>query len=340
MSTWQYYYRRMPQLQQEIYHRLLVGLKELAPSIHIPKCDGEVLSTLFFQLRLDHPEIFWAVGYSCRSYVGAESWEFIPDYMFRKDKVKEHQKALAARLERLARPAKDLDEAGKVRYIHDFILENVRYDKLEKPYSHEIIGPMTNGVGVCEGIAKSVKLLCDELDVPCMIPISDRDRLNGEKYLHAWNIVQLGGKYYHLDATFDNTLAKKCGFNRYDYYLLNDEKIFRDHRALLYPAPECSDGKRFGYLEQKRSFTKPEDVQKRIDQAIKKKKPDYIFHWRGGYLTRETLMEICSLIEQTARARDAGVEIRVNWPQAVIFTKFTQNAPMSVQNDDAGEDVQ
>ena len=51
-------------------------------------------------------------------------------------------------------------------------------------------------------------------------------------------------------------------------------------------------------------------------------------------------MELCTLIEQTARARDAGVEIRVNWPQAVIYTKFTQNAPMSVQSDNAGEDVQ
>ena len=32
--------------------------------------------------------------------------------------------------------------------IHDFILEQVRYDKLKKPYSHEILGPLTQGVGV------------------------------------------------------------------------------------------------------------------------------------------------------------------------------------------------
>lgn len=61
------------------------------------------------------------------------------------------------------------------RAIHDFIVENVRYDKLEKPYSHEVIGPLTNGVGVCEGMAKTVKLLCDGLGLPCMIAVSDRD---------------------------------------------------------------------------------------------------------------------------------------------------------------------
>lgn len=27
----------------------------------------------------------------------------------------------------------------KEQYIHDFLCENVRYDKLKKPYSHEII---------------------------------------------------------------------------------------------------------------------------------------------------------------------------------------------------------
>ena len=51
------------------------------------------------------------------------------------------------------------------------IYENVRYDKLKKPYSHEIIGPLGQGVGVCEGIAKAVKVLCDALGLWCMIAI-------------------------------------------------------------------------------------------------------------------------------------------------------------------------
>ena len=61
------------------------------------------------------------------------------------------------RVEKLARAAKDLSEWEKEKYIHDFICENVTYDKLKKAYSHEIIGPLGHGVGVCEGIAKSVK---------------------------------------------------------------------------------------------------------------------------------------------------------------------------------------
>ena len=57
---------------------------------------------------------------------------------------------MGARVEKLARPAMKLTELEKERYIHDFICEHVHYDKLKKPYSHEIIGPLGQGVGVCE----------------------------------------------------------------------------------------------------------------------------------------------------------------------------------------------
>lgn len=339
MSGQTYYYGKLQPLEREAYHALLIGFRDCSSAIRIPRLNGEQLSTLFFQLRLDHPEIFYVVGYSCRGCIGAETWEFLPDYMFQKQKIREHQKALNARLERVLRPARDWKESERERYIHDFILDSVQYDKLEKPYSHEIIGPLTNGVGVCEGIAKTVKLLCDALEIPCMIPISDRDRTNGEKYLHAWNILTIGGKRYHMDATFDNTLSRG-GVKRYDYYNLSDEKIFRDHRALLYPAPQCTDGDHFWYKEQKLSFTKAEDVEKRIDQAIRKKKEIYVFHWRGGYLTREILRSLCERIEKTASARQKGVEIFVNWPQAVLQVKFVDQKPMAIIDEDAGEDVQ
>ena len=41
----------------------------------------------------------------------------------------------------------------------------------------------------------------------------------GIKYRHTWNIVKIGGQYYHLDATFDNTLGAGAQI-RYDYFNL------------------------------------------------------------------------------------------------------------------------
>lgn len=104
---------------------------------------------------------------------------FVPEYLFEKNKVKEHQRAMQARVEKLVRPVKDKSEWEKEKFVHDFICENVRYDKLKKAYSHEIIGPLGQGVGVCEGIAKAVKVLCDALGLWCMIVSAATTRKKG-----------------------------------------------------------------------------------------------------------------------------------------------------------------
>ena len=323
-----YYRQRLTPPQQAAYHAMKTGFTALAPRFPVPLLDRETLSDLFFLLRLDCPEIFYVTGFSYRYAPGAENAELLPEYLFDKGKIREHQKAMGARVEKLARPAMKLTELEKERYIHDFICEHVHYDKLKKPYSHEIIGPLGQGVGVCEGIAKSVKILCDTLGIWCMIALCGNNPEKGIKYRHTWNIVKIGKTYYHLDATFDNSLGKclQTGEEiRYDYFNLDDKAIFRDHEPLIAPAPACTDSDHFYYKEKKLSFTKQEDVYKRSLQAAKKGKT-LTFHWRGGYLTKEVLRELLDLIEKAGKERQKTALIKLNWPQAVLRVRYTDEA--------------
>lgn len=64
----QYYYNHMNKQEQAAYHGILQGISGLADEFQIPALDGETLYNVFFQLRLDHPEIFWATGYKYRYY--------------------------------------------------------------------------------------------------------------------------------------------------------------------------------------------------------------------------------------------------------------------------------
>ena len=197
---------------------------------------------------------------------------------------------------------------------------------------------MGQGVGVCEGIAKSVKILCDALGIWCMIALSEANPAKGIKYRHAWNVVRIGGQYYHLDATFDNTLGSG-GPLRYDYFNLSDQQIFRDHEPVLWKAPICENGEHFYYKEKKLSFTKMEDVRKRSAQALKKGRV-LIFHWRGGYLTREVLMELFQIMEEEAVKKEQHVKISLNWPQAVMkisFEKVLKSAAVIVEEANEGE---
>ena len=315
-----YYYNRMNKLEQSAYHAMKTGITALAPSFAVPKLDGPKLSDIFFKLRLDCPEIFYVPSFNYRHYPDSANVEFMPEYLFEKNKIKDHQKAMKARVEKLARQAKELNEKEKELYIHDFICQNVHYDKLKKPYSHEIIGPLGQGVGVCEGIAKSVKILCDALGIWCIIAISGSNPEKGIKYRHAWNVVKIGGNYYHVDATYDNSLGRN-GLIRYDYFNIEDAKIFRDHEPVLDKIPVCSEGNGFYYREKKLSFTKIEEVEKRARQAAKKGK-NLTFHWRGGYLTREVCSDILNVLNAAAEERGKHALIGLNWSQAVMSVFF------------------
>ena len=318
-----YYYTKLNKQHQAVYHAMQQCLISLADEWQMPRVSGEALYNIFFQLRLDHPEIFWATGFKYRYYENSGNLIFLPEYLFEKAKIREHQKAMASRVEKLVRPAKSMSELEKEKYVHDFICQNVRYDKLKKSYSHEIIGPLGQGVGVCEGIAKSVKVLLDALGVWNVIAICGNNPEKGIKYRHTWNIVKIGGTYYHLDATFDNSLGDEE--IRYDYFNLDDKNIFRDHEPLIAPAPSCTDGGHFYYKEKKLSFTKVEDVYKRSLQAAKKRKT-LDFHWRGGYLTKEVLKELLDEIHKAGEERQKKAIVNLNWPQAVLRVKYADGA--------------
>ena len=322
-----YYYGQLSKEKKAVYDMLAAGCDALAAVIRVPDLGTEVLSDIYLRMKLDLPLLFFVTGFHYRKMPGADHVEVLPDYLFDRGKVKMHRQAVTARLERLARPLKGKSDREKELAIHDFILENVTYDKLKKSYSHEIIGPLTQGVGVCEGIAKTVKALCDAVGLPCIVALSEAAPEIGVRYRHTWNVVTVEGQRYHMDATFDNSLQR--GMKRYDYFNLDDKAVFRDHEPLIAPAPACTDGDHFYYKEKKLSFTKTEEVYKRSLQTAKKNKT-LTFHWRGGYLTREVLKELIELIEKAGAEQNKTAHIQLNWPQAVLRIHYTDERSQAV----------
>ena len=331
-----YYYEQLDKEKKAVYYALYAGLRAMQAEIEVPRLDGKALGDIYFLIRLDHPELFYSTTFRWRAAPQASNVTVLPEYLFDRKKLLTQQSALRSRAEKLARPAAEKSDEEKLLYVHDVICGGVRYDKLKKEYSHEIIGPLGQGVGVCEGIAKSVKLLCDALGVWCIVAVSDNNPDKGIKYRHAWNVVRLGGKYYHLDATFDNSLGEP-GQIRYDYFLLSDRQVFRDHEPVIWPVPACGDGDRFYYRTKKLSFTKTEDVRKRAAQALKKGRA-LVFHWRGGYLTGEVLAELVGLMEGEARAAGRTVRITVNRPQAVLRMLPGAAGEVLLENANEGEE--
>lgn len=110
----------------------------------------------------------------------------------------------------------------KVRALHDDLVNRATYDL---PAGGSCTTMLLTGRGVCEAYSRTLWLLCRMAGVPTLIAAGHTDEP------HAWNLVQLDGEWYHVDATWDDpTIAgTDKSVLTHNYFLLNDEQIAKDH---------------------------------------------------------------------------------------------------------------
>ena len=51
-----------------------------------------------------------------------------------------------------------------------------------------------------------------------------------------------------------------------------------------------------------------------------------MFHWRGGYLTREVLKDLMEIFEEEGRKKGKYAYLSLNWPQAVLQVSYKDQA--------------
>ena len=108
--------------------------------------------------------------------------------------------------------------------LHDWLTMNAYYDTNYEYYGAE--GVLLRGYGVCDSYSKAYVHLCQAAGIPV-------DRITGGG--HAWNAIQLNGEWYLVDPTWDDPVVRGyendtvSGFERHDYFCLNDELMGLDH---------------------------------------------------------------------------------------------------------------
>ena len=126
-----YYYDQLNKEQQRAYYAMKEGLLNLQDSFAVPMLSGKELSDIYFMIRMDCPEIFYSVTFSYRYYADSTAVEMVPQYLFSKDKIREHRQAMESRVKKLARQAADLDddeELDAVSGVFANILEDVDFE--------------------------------------------------------------------------------------------------------------------------------------------------------------------------------------------------------------------
>ncbi|MBQ8514374.1 MAG: hypothetical protein IJ496_03155 [Ruminococcus sp.] len=95
--------------------------------------------------------------------------------------------------------------------IYDSICDIVTYDTTA-PYAHGLAGVLYDTNAVCEGYAKTFKILCDREGIPCLTILGNYDAET--LTAHMWNYVYLDGAWYACDPTWDDSLSARTYFMR------------------------------------------------------------------------------------------------------------------------------
>lgn len=120
--------------------------------------------------------------------------------------------------------------SGESRYeqlksIHDYITEFTYYDS-EGDFAPSAIGALIEPGVVCEGYSKSFKLICDRLDIPCVLVFGNYNE--AAQSAHMWNYVQMeDGKWYAVDVTWDDLDNEKI--RKYEYFLKGSKSFSLKH---------------------------------------------------------------------------------------------------------------
>lgn len=134
----------------------------------------------------------------------------------------------------------------KVRYFNKWLCDNNEYNNSPSPITPDASGRTpsykpyvsvsalidTGENPVCEGYARAMQLLCNKAGIGCTIATG-----TGGNVAHMWNQIEIEGKWYNSDTTWNDTGT--VGADNDEYLLVGSAAIAGSHKLTnnYYPSP-------------------------------------------------------------------------------------------------------
>ena len=246
MST-NYYRTRLDTAQKEAYDILVNGIYNMVHKVRLPLLSNNKLSDTVNAVCDDHPDFFFlyrrgAVGKGSEKNSGDDVYYRYADhidYPLRYDFSPEKTRLILKKIEMItdnliyqAKLAGCRTDLGVAAYIHDYLTDNVSYTdrKLSHKRNHCIIGPLVNNECVCEGFAKTYLYMMDRAGIPALMVSGKAGEPGRRGGGHAWNMIQIRGRWYHVDVTWDSVGKGKKG--KWDYFMLTEAEMSAKHHTM------------------------------------------------------------------------------------------------------------
>ena len=206
---YEYYFRQLTPDQQRAYREMLSSIRGWEEDFYLTIAGDDEIDRVYRAVLNDHPELFWARNRKAvykTLYTGQDYCTFSPSYSYigengdRKQDSTEVQEIKRAMEEAKAEVASmlpaDATEYEKAYKVYTYVIENTDY--IESDDDQSIAGVFWKKEAVCAGYASAIQYLLESFGVHCIYV--EGLSLKSEEG-HAWNMVQIDGSWYYIDAT-------------------------------------------------------------------------------------------------------------------------------------------
>lgn len=238
-----YYYQTLTENQKKIYASVAESIQKFESEVEIPGYEysdedttNQDVELAVYRFLLDHPEVFYI---SDKYYISTTSNLFTTKVKITFTYLIASQEELEEKITQIEEKIDSIlakidltsDDFSKELAIHDLVGKNVKYYDYENiediPAScHTIYGTLMENSAVCDGFAKTMKLLLNRCQIDSIVVTG---ALKEES--HAWNLVKLGEQWYNLDLTSNKSIYyNNRSYVIHAYFNITDEQILKTHR--------------------------------------------------------------------------------------------------------------
>lgn len=240
-----YYFEQCNDEEKTLYVELYRILDIQGTELLVSVTDPDLLAKVYQCVINDHPELFYLNGYTYTQYTrqGAVQYlTFSGRYLYEPKEVEMRQNKIDAVVAENWDRLVGADEYETVKAVYEYLIFETDYS-MDSPDNQNICSVFLDKKSVCNGYAKAAQYLLNQFGIPCII-------VNGNAGgLHAWNIVEIDGEYYHMDTTWgDPSFHPTDGAEDiaapdidYGYFCVTTAEICKNHTIdTTFAVPECT----------------------------------------------------------------------------------------------------
>lgn len=210
---------------QTAYMLMVKAIQNFQTSASIPDVPKSEFNQFWNIMKKEHPELFYAKNFQRKTLTEENGHAIYTATWTLDSNARQEVNAVNQAVSQfLAQAPTNGSDYDKELYVHDKLVQDTNYVSGNRT----VYNSMVEHKGNCEGYAYAMKILLNQLNVPCEVIVGTA---TGEG-AHAWNRVTLSGKQYLTDACWDDPVGKNGShIVSHRYFNLSASEMNRDHKA-------------------------------------------------------------------------------------------------------------